>query len=110
MILRTIFPTVIGEGIKKPPDFIGGKIKKENLLNRRLFDLDVIGQFFVYEDASTVLAYHYFLMLFDLALFLGRDRIEATAAGISFYSYDSKTVTIALANLFITGQQPGVHV
>ena len=68
----------------------------------------------VFRSSSTniravVLAHHDLLVLFHLTLFLRRDRIKTTAAGIPFYRNNCKTVAIALPDLIITGKQPIVY-
>ncbi len=74
-----------------------------------LFYLNAAGQFLIYQNASAVLTYHYFLMLFYLALFLRRDSIETATTGIPFHGDHCQSVTITFADLLIAGEQPAVN-
>src|SRR6185295_7399754 len=73
------------------PLITGGKIKKEkNIIPSFYFNIGC--QFFIYQYSSAVFAHHYFFVLFDLALFLGRNSIKTSATRISFNSYNGQSI------------------
>ena len=63
----------------------------------------------IYQHPAAVLAHHDFFSLLDLALLLGRDGIEAAAAGITLHRYHGQAVAVVLADLFVGGQQALVY-
>ena len=65
-----------------------GREKIKNKKNN-LFDHYISTKFFIYQDAATILTDHYFLVLLDLALLLGGNRIKTPATGIPFDRYNS---------------------
>ena len=79
----------------------GEKIKKR----MSLLNLYIVMQFFVNQDPAAVLTYHHFLMLLDLALFLWRNIVEATTAGISFDRHYCQSIAVASADLLVAGKQ-----
>ena len=59
-----------------------------------------VREFGVDHDAAAVFADDDFFVHLDFHLFLGRDSIEATTAGITLYVNDTETVSRIFANAF----------
>src|SRR5690606_7055940 len=75
-----------------------------------LLDLHRLKQFGIGQDAAAVLTNDDLLVLPDLRLALGRYLVEASAAGITFDADHSQAVAVGLADLFVGGQQTGIHI
>src|SRR5438874_4502725 len=100
-----------GENHKKPPTRVEGKMKKKNYFasSNSLFDLDLVVQIIVDQDTTTILADHDFFVLFYFTLFLRRNRVEATTAGITLHRHHGQAVAVTLANFIITRQQTVIN-
>ena len=68
------------------------------------------GQCRIDQDATTVLTDYDFLVHFYLHLSLGRDAVEATAAGVALHIHHAQTVAGVLADALEGCQQAGVEI
>ena len=74
-----------------------------------LFCFNGVEQVAINEDPATVLANNDLLALLDLALALRRNRVKATATGITLNGNYRKPVTVILTDTIIRMQEAWFH-
>ena len=75
-----------------------------------LFFFGELVDFFVDQDSSAIFADDDFLTAGDVELPLGRDFVEAAAAGVTLNGHHGQSVAGVLADAFEGTQQPGLDI